>query len=136
LQEYFVLELENILQGLETGADDYIIKPFNTKILIARIKNLIDIRSQLQLNINREMTLQPVKTSVSKIDQAFFHDLHEVINKNLSDEEFYVEQLCKKLYMGRTTLYRKVLALTGEEANVSLTSRLLIFLASLFLFFP
>jgi signal transduction histidine kinase/DNA-binding response OmpR family regulator/ligand-binding sensor domain-containing protein len=105
---------ENILQGLETGADDYITKPFNTKILIARIKNLIDIRSQLQKNINRQMTLQPVKTSVSKIDQAFFHDLHDVINKNLSDEEFNVEQLCKKLYMGRTTLYRKVLALTGE----------------------
>jgi signal transduction histidine kinase/DNA-binding response OmpR family regulator/ligand-binding sensor domain-containing protein len=105
---------ENILQGLETGADDYITKPFNTKILIARIKNLIDIRSQLQKNINRQMTLQPFKTSVSKIDQAFFHDLHEVINKNLSDEEFNVEQLCKKLYMGRTTLYRKVLALTGE----------------------
>jgi signal transduction histidine kinase/DNA-binding response OmpR family regulator len=105
---------ENILQGLETGADDYITKPFNTKILIARIKNLIDIRGQLQKNINREMILQPVKTSVSKIDQAFFHDLHDLINKNLSDEEFNVEKLCKKLYMGRTTLYRKVLALTGE----------------------
>jgi signal transduction histidine kinase/DNA-binding response OmpR family regulator len=105
---------ENILQGLETGADDYITKPFNTKILIARIKNLIDIRSQLQKNINREMTLQPVKTSVSKIDREFFHDLHEVINKNLSDEEFNVEQLCKRLYMSRTTLYRKIHALTGE----------------------
>jgi len=105
---------ENILQGLETGADDYITKPFNTKILMARIKNLIDIRSQLQKNINRDMTLQPVKTSVSKIDQEFLNELHNVINKNLSDEEFNVEQLCKKLYMGRTTLYRKVLALTGE----------------------
>jgi ligand-binding sensor domain-containing protein/signal transduction histidine kinase/DNA-binding response OmpR family regulator len=105
---------ENILQGLETGADDYITKPFNTKILKARIKNLIDIRHQLQKNINREMTLQPVKTSISKIDREFLHDLHKVINKNLSDEEFNVEQLCKKLYMGRTTLYRKVLALTGE----------------------
>jgi signal transduction histidine kinase/DNA-binding response OmpR family regulator/ligand-binding sensor domain-containing protein len=105
---------ENILQGLETGADDYITKPFNTKILMARIKNLIDIRSQLQMNVNREMTLQPIKTSVSKIDQEFLQDLHDVINKNLSDEDFNVEQLCKKLYMGRTTLYRKVLALTGE----------------------
>jgi AraC-like DNA-binding protein len=105
---------ENILQGLETGADDYITKPFNTKILMARIKNLIDIRHQLQKNINREMVSQPVKTSISKIDREFLHDLHQVINKNLSDEEFNVEQLCKKLYMGRTTLYRKVLALTGE----------------------
>jgi signal transduction histidine kinase/DNA-binding response OmpR family regulator len=105
---------ENIIQGLETGADDYITKPFNTNILIARIKNLIDIRSQLQKNINREMTQQPVKTSVSTIDREFLHDLHEAIRKNLADEEFNVEQLCKKLYMGRTTLYRKVLALTGE----------------------
>jgi signal transduction histidine kinase/DNA-binding response OmpR family regulator len=105
---------ENIIQGLETGADDYITKPFNTNILIARIKNLIDIRSQLQKNINREMTLQPVKTSVSTIDREFLRDLHEAIRKNLADEEFNVEQLCKKLYMGRTTLYRKVLALTGE----------------------
>ncbi len=105
---------ENIIQGLETGADDYITKPFNTKILIARIKNLIDLRSQLQRNINREMTLQPVKTLVSTIDREFLHDLHEAIRKNLADEEFNVEHLCKKLYMGRTTLYRKVLALTGE----------------------
>jgi len=105
---------ENIIQGLETGADDYITKPFNTNILIARIKNLIDIRRQLQKNINREMSLQPVKTSVSSIDREFLKDLHEAIQKNLEDEDFNVEQLCKKLYMGRTTLYRKVLALTGE----------------------
>jgi signal transduction histidine kinase/ligand-binding sensor domain-containing protein/DNA-binding response OmpR family regulator len=104
---------ENILQGLETGADDYITKPFSTKILSARIKNLIDVRSQLRMNINRELTLQPVKTSVSKIDQEFLHDLHKVINENLADEEFNVEQLCKKLYMSRTTLYRKVLAISG-----------------------
>jgi DNA-binding response OmpR family regulator len=106
--------VENIIQGLETGADDYITKPFNTNILIARIKNLIDLRSQLQKNINREMTMQPVKTSVSTIDREFLHDLHEAIRKNLDNEDFNVEQLCKKLYMGRTTLYRKVLALTGE----------------------
>jgi signal transduction histidine kinase/DNA-binding response OmpR family regulator len=105
---------ENIIQGLETGADDYITKPFNTNILIARIKNLIDLRSQLQKNLNREMTMQPVKTSVSTIDREFLHDLHDAIRKNLADENFNVEQLCKKLYMGRTTLYRKVLALTGE----------------------
>jgi AraC-like DNA-binding protein len=105
---------ENILQGLETGADDYITKPFNTKLLIARIKSLIDIRRQLQNNINREMTLQPVKTSVSKIDRKFLRDLQVVIKRNISDPEFNVEELCKKLYMGNTTLYRKILALCGQ----------------------
>ncbi len=104
---------ENVIEGFETGADDYITKPFSTKILLARIRNLIDIRGQLQQNINREMTLQPVKTGVSKIDREFFRELHDVINKNISDEDFNVEQLGRKLYLGRTTLYRKIMALSG-----------------------
>jgi signal transduction histidine kinase/ligand-binding sensor domain-containing protein/CheY-like chemotaxis protein len=105
---------ESIIQGLEIGADDYITKPFSTKILCARIKNLIDLRRQLQQTLHREMTLQPVKMSVSKIDTEFLNDLKTVINKNLSDPDFNVEELCKKLYMSRTSLYRKVLALSGE----------------------
>ncbi|UCH96347.1 MAG: response regulator [Candidatus Aminicenantes bacterium] len=105
---------ENIIQGLETGADDYITKPFNTRILMVRIKNLIDIRSQLQQNLRREMSLQPIKTSVSKIDREFLNDLQAAIDKNISDPDFNVDQLCKKLYMGHTTLYRKIHALSGE----------------------
>jgi signal transduction histidine kinase/DNA-binding response OmpR family regulator len=105
---------ENILQGLELGADDYVTKPFSTQLLCARIKNLVDLRRHLQQTIYRQMTLKPVKTSVSTIDKEFVKDLQEVINKNISDSEFNVEELCKRLYMGRTTLYRKILALTGE----------------------
>jgi signal transduction histidine kinase/DNA-binding NarL/FixJ family response regulator len=105
---------ENIIEGLETGADDYITKPFNTKILCARIKNLIDLRRHFQETIHREMTLKPVQKSVSQMDKEFVRDLQEVINKNIADPEFNVEELCKRLYMGRTTLYRKILALTGE----------------------
>jgi signal transduction histidine kinase/ligand-binding sensor domain-containing protein/DNA-binding response OmpR family regulator len=105
---------ESIVQGLETGADDYITKPFSTQILLARIKNLIDLRRQLHSNIDREMTLQPAKMSVSTIDKEFMKELQDVINKNLADEDFNVEQLARKLYMDRSTIYRKVLALTGE----------------------
>jgi DNA-binding response OmpR family regulator len=105
---------ESIVQGLETGADDYITKPFNTKILIARIKNLIDLRRQLQETFKREMTLQPVKMSVSEMDKEFLNDLQAVIDRNISDPEFSVEELCRKLYMGRTSLYRKIHALSGE----------------------
>jgi signal transduction histidine kinase/DNA-binding response OmpR family regulator len=105
---------ESVVQGLETGADDYIIKPFNSKILAARIRNLIELRRQLQLNIHREMTLRPVEITVSGIDKEFLKELKEVINKNLEDPEFNVEGLARKLYMDRSTVYRKVLALTGE----------------------
>ena len=61
------------------------------------------------------MVLQPVEISVSSIDQEFIKELQEIIEKNLSDPEFNVEELCNKLYMSRATLYRKVMALTGES---------------------
>jgi len=105
---------ENILTGFETGAEDYITKPFSTRILSARIKNLIDIRSRLQENLDREMTLKPVKTAVSKIDREFLKDLQAVINENISDPDFNVDSLCKKLCMSHSNLFRKVEALSGE----------------------
>ncbi|MGD2085925.1 MAG: response regulator [Candidatus Aminicenantes bacterium] len=105
---------ENIIRGLETGADDYITKPFNTKILCARIKNMIDLRRQLQLKLKRQMRLQPAEISVTSFDEEFYKELEAVIEKNLSDSEFNVEQLGKKLYLSRATLYRKIMALTGE----------------------
>jgi signal transduction histidine kinase/ligand-binding sensor domain-containing protein/DNA-binding response OmpR family regulator len=106
---------ESIIEGLETGADDYITKPFSTKILLARIKNLIDLRLHLQQTLKREMTLKPAKMNVSPIDKEFLNDLQKVIEENISDPEFNVEELSKKLYIGRTTLYRKIHALSGES---------------------
>ncbi len=108
---------ENVVQGLETGADDYITKPFNTKILMARIRNLIELRRQLQGKIKRQMMLQPAEISVSSIDEEFITELQGTIEKNLSDPEFTVEELGKKLYMSRASLYRKIQALTGESPN-------------------
>ncbi|MCP4152441.1 MAG: response regulator [bacterium] len=106
---------DSMVQGLETGADDYITKPFSTKILTTRIKNLIDLRRQLQEKIQRKMMLQPAEISVSSVDKEFIKELQGVIEKNLSDTLFNVEKLGKKLYMSRATLYRKVHALTGES---------------------
>ena len=106
---------DSIIQGLETGADDYITKPFNTKILMTRIKNLVDLRSHLQQKIQKQLLLQPTEIAVSSMDQEFIKELQDMIEKNLSDPEFNVEALSKKLYMNRATLYRKITALTGES---------------------
>jgi ligand-binding sensor domain-containing protein/signal transduction histidine kinase/DNA-binding response OmpR family regulator len=105
---------ENIIQGLETGADDYITKPFNTKMLLARIRNLIELRRHWQQTWNREMMLQPIGMVVSAVDKKFIKELRQVMEKNLPDTDFNVNQLCRKLYMSHTTLYRKIHALTGE----------------------
>jgi CheY-like chemotaxis protein len=106
---------ESIIRGLETGADDYIAKPFSTKILCARLKNLIDQRRLLQQTLNRDMTLIPADMPISSIDKEFLKELNNVVKAYLPDSGFNVEQLSKKLYIGRTTLYRKIQALTGES---------------------
>ncbi|NIM15395.1 MAG: response regulator [Candidatus Aminicenantes bacterium] len=106
---------ESIIQGLETGADDYITKPFNTKILCARIKNLIDLRRHMQQTLNREMTMQPVKMSASQLDKKFINQLKDVLKENISDPDLNVDQLCKKMNMSQPTLYRKIHALSGES---------------------
>ncbi|MGD2086280.1 MAG: response regulator [Candidatus Aminicenantes bacterium] len=105
---------ENIIEGLETKADDYITKPFNKKILMARIKNLIELRRQLQQKFQQQICLHPDEIEISSVDQEFIKELQDVIEKNLSDPKFHVEQLSEKLYMNRVTLFRKIKALTGE----------------------
>ncbi|NIM11565.1 MAG: response regulator, partial [Candidatus Aminicenantes bacterium] len=108
---------KSIVRGLETGADDYITKPFNTRILLTRIKNLIELRRQLQLRIQRQKMLLPAEISMSSVDDTFLKEFQDIIEKNLSDPELKIDMLCKKLYMGRSTLYRKVQALTGEAPH-------------------
>ncbi|MDQ1353674.1 MAG: hypothetical protein QG657_3981, partial [Acidobacteriota bacterium] len=105
---------QSIIQGLETGADDYITKPFNPKILSVRVKNLIELRRQLQQKIQKQMLLQPAEIAVSSMDRQFIEEIQTAIDKNLSNSKFNVEDLSKKLYMNRATLYRKMMALTGE----------------------
>ncbi|MCP4216352.1 MAG: response regulator [bacterium] len=108
---------DSIVQGLETGADDYITKPFSTDMLCARIKNLIQLRRQLQLKIQREKMLLPSNISISSQDDQFLSEFQEIINYNLGDQEFNVEILCGKLLISRNTLFRKIKALTGETPN-------------------
>ncbi len=104
------------VHGLETGADDYIIKPFNMKILVTRIKNLIDLRVQLQEKFQRQMLMQPVEIEVSSIDQKFLQQLQKIIEKHISDEDLNVESLSEKMDISRVTLNKKIQALTGETA--------------------
>jgi DNA-binding response OmpR family regulator len=108
---------ESMIQGLETGADDYITKPFNSKMLLTRIKNLIELRRQLQLKIQRKKMLLPSEISLSSMDEKFLTEFQDTLKKNYKDPDFNVDMLCEKLYLGRSTLFRKVQALTGETPN-------------------
>jgi DNA-binding response OmpR family regulator len=108
---------ESIIEGLQVGAADYVTKPFNTKILLARVKNLIELHRHLRLKIQRHKIFCPSEISVSSKDQEFIKELHDIIERNLSDPDFTIDELCKKLGVGRVTLFKKIKALTGENPN-------------------
>ncbi|MCU0288164.1 MAG: response regulator, partial [Acidobacteria bacterium] len=105
------------LQGLETRADDYLTKPFNNQILLSRIKNLIELRRQLQEKFQRRMRLEPEGIEVSSVDQKFLEKLLGIIEKQISDFELNVESLSERMEISRVTLNKKIQALTGETAN-------------------
>jgi len=104
----------SIIKGLETGADDYITKPFSSRILLARIDNLIKLRSGLQEKIKLQLSLQPEELQVSSLDQTFIQELEKLIEKNLSNTKFGLNDLVDAFRLSKATLYRKLCALTGE----------------------
>lgn len=106
---------EHIISGLNLGVDVYLIKPFNRRVLHARIKNLIERRRRLQLVRHREMTLMPSQIKESPVEREFINDLHKVMKKYYSDADLTVEQLAEKLYMSSASLYRKIKALSGQS---------------------
>lgn len=111
-----------IIKGFQFGVDECIVRPFNVNILKARIKNLVDNRKQLLYRIRTWELLQPDPPGVIPIDSGFVEQLHDIIEKNLSDPLFSVEKLCKKLDMSRASMYRKIRSLTGESPQLFIRS--------------
>ncbi len=109
--------LENKIEGLETGADDYLIKPFNTDELRTRVVNLIRVRKQMREKFQSEMILKPMEVIVPSTQKIFIEKLTGIIEKNIEDEEFSVENLCKEIGMSRTQVHRKIKAITNKSTS-------------------
>lgn len=105
------------LEGLETGADDYLVKPFDEAELLARIKNLISIRQKLQRKYLGESWQKPNVVTVISVHQKFIEALKNVIEKNIDNELFGVEDLGKEMAMSRSQIHRKLKALTNLSAT-------------------
>jgi len=103
------------LEGLETGADDYLIKPFDTGELVVRIHNLIDQRKKLRQLFSRELILQPKQIALPSRDASFLLRLHALVEENYENPDFSVEALCLEIGMSRMQLHRKVKALTDQS---------------------
>ena len=89
---------ENKLEGLETGADAYLTKPFDTAELLVRVKNLIEQRKKLREKFSREVILKPGDIAITSIDEEFLNRAKQVIEEHIADESFSVSRpLGKKL---------------------------------------
>jgi signal transduction histidine kinase/ligand-binding sensor domain-containing protein/DNA-binding response OmpR family regulator len=108
---------ENKIEGLEIGADDYLIKPFDPKELLARVKNLIDLRRKLRDRFSTSAPLRPGEIAVTSMDDAFLRRVMAVVEQYIGDEGFTVEQLGHEVAMSRAQLHRKLTALTDLSAS-------------------
>ena len=110
-------EMNGRIRGLETGADDYLTKPFNSAELLLRIKNLIEQRKKLREKFSKEITLEPKDIAVTSTDEKFLNRVLEIVEKNLSNENFSAENFAENIGMSKTHLNRKLNALTDTSAN-------------------
>ncbi len=108
---------ENELKGIETGADDYITKPFNSKLLKTKTSNLIEIRRKLQSRYSQEIILTPKDIAVTNLDEQFLNKVQQIFKNNLIEPSFSIEDFSKAAGMSRMQLHRKIKALTGLSAS-------------------
>lgn len=102
---------EQRIQGFDCGADSYMSKPFNSKLLLVRLRNLISGHKRLQQFFGDKLALS--KESVSDVDKDFAERFRRLIEENMGDSSLSVEDLGSKMGLSRVQLYRKIKALTN-----------------------
>jgi signal transduction histidine kinase/AraC-like DNA-binding protein/AmiR/NasT family two-component response regulator len=110
-------DMQDKLEGLNTGADDYIPKPFDITELIVRSRNLIDNRKKLREKFATKMELKPKEITIQSLDDRFLQKVLSIAEEHINDSLFGVEQFSKEAGMSVAQLYRKLNALTGYTPN-------------------
>lgn len=108
---------EYSIEGFKTGADDYITKPFDTRLLIARCNNLVNTRKQLQAKFEKQTNLDIDTVAINSLDQKFLMKAIEIVEKNIENPQFDVNLFAEEIMMGRTTFYQKLKGVTGQTPN-------------------
>jgi DNA-binding response OmpR family regulator len=102
------------LKGLQLGADDYITKPFNFEILRQRIRNILQRTERAKETFKNEIEVKPSAITVTTLDEEFIAKAIKIVEENMKNADFSVDDLAGAMSMHRTSLYKKILAITGQ----------------------
>ncbi len=109
--------MQSRLEGLETGADAYLEKPFTLDLLLAQISNLLENRNKLRTYYFKSPLVNMKTMANTKADEHFLEKLNEIINANITDIELDVDKIAAEMNISRPTLYRKINALSNLTPN-------------------
>tara|TARA_R100000935_G_scaffold58415_2_gene95419 strand:- start:103095 stop:107024 length:3930 start_codon:yes stop_codon:yes gene_type:complete len=110
------------IEGLKTGADDYITKPFNTERLKIKVEKLIENRIKLQKHFSKTLSINP-ELAITSTEAEFLKRLQSVLDKNITDPEFTSEQFAKLMQISRSQLHRKLKAITNMTTSEFIRSQ-------------
>jgi signal transduction histidine kinase/DNA-binding response OmpR family regulator/ligand-binding sensor domain-containing protein len=112
------------MDGLQTGAEDYITKPFNPGIVKTRVKNILENRKKLREYFLNKVRFEPDSKEVVEhdLDAQFIEKAISLVNANLLNEEFGIETMVDELCMSQSTLFRKIKSLTGLSITAFIRS--------------
>lgn len=105
--------VDHQIEGLNTGADAYISKPFSPQILELNIKNILHAQEVMREKFGQQFVLQPSAINMVSPEEKFLNKLMSIIEEKMEDSEFDVNELVNEIGMSRTVLYKKVQALTN-----------------------
>ncbi|HEX8424802.1 hybrid sensor histidine kinase/response regulator transcription factor [Hymenobacter sp.] len=104
------------LEGLGTGADDYVSKPFNPALLQAKATTLLRNRNKLREYYQRQILLEPTDVVIADADREFLENAMGVVEKHLDDPGFSVQVLVREVGMSQSVFYRRIKGITGQTA--------------------
>ena len=110
------------LEGLNNGADDYVTKPFNAKILLARCSNLIKSRMSIQEHYTHDASATVQELTSNPVDIKLLSEAVTIIEANINDNDFDILFFARQLCLSRTQLFKKIKSLTGMTPNMFVLS--------------
>jgi signal transduction histidine kinase/DNA-binding response OmpR family regulator/ligand-binding sensor domain-containing protein len=108
---------ESEIEGLKTGADDYITKPFSEEILKTKLRNIFRYREQVRIKFSNGVSLEPSEITTTSRDEEFIKKAIEVVEAHISDPDFDIVSFASAMAVSPSTLLRKFKAIIGESSE-------------------